>query len=83
MYLGSSIPRTMGILWVLVFFIDNKKIMIKHILQLIVMSVVLVSKSSIAIPIVFVAAIATLISVYTQFNKKGLIAFGTLVLLVV
>ena len=38
---------------------------------------------SIAIPIVFVAAIATLISVYTQFNKKGLIAFGTLVLLVV
>ena len=47
------------------------------------MSVVLVSKSSIAIPIVFVAAIATLISVYTQFNKKGLIAFGTLVLLVV
>lgn len=23
MYLGSSIPRTMGILWVLVFFIDN------------------------------------------------------------
>lgn len=83
MYLGSSIPRTMGILWVLVFFIDNEKIMIKHILQLIVMSVVLVSKSSIAIPIVFVAAIATLISVYTQFNKKGLIAFGTLVLLVV
>lgn len=83
MYLGSSIPRTMGILWVLLFFIDNDKITIKHILQLIIMSVALVSKSSIAIPIVFVAAIATLISVYTQFNKKGLIAIGTLVLLVV
>ena len=82
MYLGSSIPRTMGILWVLLFFIDNDKITIKHILQLIIMSVALVSKSSIAIPIVFVAAIATLISVYTQFNKKGLIAIGTLVLLV-
>lgn len=82
MYLGSSIPRTMGILWVLLFFIDNDKITIKHILQLIVMSVALVSKSSIAIPIVFVAAIATLISVYTQFNKKGFIAIGTLVLLV-
>lgn len=83
MYFGSSIPRTMGILWVLLFFIDNDKITIKHILQLIIMSVALVSKSSIAIPIVFVAAIATLISVYTQFNKKGLIAIGTLVLLVV
>lgn len=69
MYLGSSIPRTMGILWVLVFFIDNEKIMIKHILQLIVMSVVLVSKSSIAIPIVFFAFVLVYIFAFAIIRK--------------
>ncbi len=38
MYLGSSIPRTMGILWIVMSFIDNKNITIKDIMQLFIIS---------------------------------------------
>jgi hypothetical protein len=40
MYLGSSIPRTMGILWLLILFVGNEKITIQDFIKLFIVSVV-------------------------------------------
>ena len=61
MYYASSIVRTMGILIILVHFIENNKIRICDILLVVLISIVLVSKSTIALPIIFVTCIAYLI----------------------
>ena len=61
MYYASSIVRTMGILIILVHFIENNKISIRDILLVILISVVLVSKSTIALPIIFVTCVSYLV----------------------
>lgn len=72
MYLGSSIPRTMGILWIVMSFIDNKNITIKDIMQLFIISVVLMSKSTIALPIIILTSVALFFVINFKKDKKTL-----------
>lgn len=61
MYYGSSIVRTMGIMILLYPLIGNNKINMKLILEYFVISVVLISKSSVALPIILGIVITYLI----------------------
>ena len=58
MYYGSSIVKTMSIFIILLPLINIKKIDLNIILKLIMISVVLVSKSTVAIPIIFTTNIS-------------------------
>lgn len=81
MYYASSIVRTMGILIILVHFIENNKIRICDILLVVLISIVLVSKSTIALPIIFVTCIAYLI-VNFLFDDKYWKKISTIIILV-
>lgn len=81
MYYASSIVRTMGILIILVHFIENNKIRICDILLVVLVSIVLVSKSTIALPIIFVTCIAYLI-VNFLFDDKYWKKISTIIILV-
>lgn len=70
MYLCSSIPRTMGILWLLMMFIDNEKIAFKDLIKLFVVSVVLMSKSSIALPIILLTSVVLYFVINFKTNNK-------------
>ena len=81
MYYASSIVRTMGILIILVHFIENNKISIRDILLVILISVVLVSKSTIALPIIFVTCVSYLV-VNFLFDDKYLKKILSIIILV-
>lgn len=70
MYLGSSIPRTMGILWLLILFVGNEKITIQDFVKLFIVSVVLMSKSSIALPIVVLTSFVLYLVINLKLDKK-------------
>lgn len=70
MYLGSSIPRTMGILWLLILFVGNEKITIQDFIKLFIVSVVLMSKSSIALPIVVLTSFVLYLVINLKLDKK-------------
>lgn len=75
MYFGSSIVRTMGILFLIMPYLDKNDINLKVILEVIAISVVLISKSSIALPVIFVSAFSYLIATYlSKENKYKLIS---------
>lgn len=83
MYLGSSIPRLMGFLWVIIPFLDKEKIELKDIIFLGIISVVLLSKSSIALPIVFLSAFSVFVVVNFKRNKQIFLSlFAILVCLI-
>lgn len=73
MYFGSSIPRTMGILWIMMTFVENDKITIKDIFKLFMISVVLMSKSSIALPIIVLTSVTLYFII--NFNKERKVIF--------
>ena len=69
MYYGSSVVRTMGILMLVLPFIGENKITLKMILKVMAISTVLISKSSIALPIIIATVIA--FSIVTMiFDKR-------------
>lgn len=80
MYFGSSIPRTMGILWIMMTFVENDKITIKDIFKLIMISVVLMSKSSIALPIIVLTSVTLYFII--NFNKERKVIFLLIPLLI-
>lgn len=69
MFYGSSIVRTMGILLIFIPFINNSKIYMPDILAVICLSIVLISKSTIAIPLIFITCFSYLIA-NLFYNKK-------------
>lgn len=72
MYYGASVTKMLSILLMLVFFIEVGKINIKMILTVIGISVVLISKSSIALPLIIVGAFAYLeVSLFCNYEKRG------------
>ena len=73
MYYGSSIPRTMGILWIIIAFFDKEEIKIKDVFTLFVISVVLMSKSSIALPIIIVTSVSVYVVVNFKLKLKNLL----------
>lgn len=77
MWYGSSIPRVMGIMWIILLFINIKKIGWKQILGAGIISVVLISKSCIALPTLIITGISFLIA-YAVTSEKKNIKFGIL-----
>lgn len=69
LYYGSSIVRMMGFMFLLYPFLSCSQISIKLILQVVIISIVLISKSSIACPLIVVAAIAFVMRTLV-INKK-------------
>lgn len=70
MFYGSSIVRTMGILLILLPFVNSAKIYKPDVFSAICISIMLVSKSTIAIPIIFVTCLSYLL--VTLFYQKKL-----------
>lgn len=75
MWFGSSIPRVLGIMWIILLFVNIKEISWKQILGAGVICVVLISKSSIALPTVIITGVAFLIA-YALTSEKKNIKFG-------
>lgn len=81
MYYGSSVVRTMGIMFLILPFIDKPKITWKTVIAVIGISIVLISKSTIAVPLIFSVSLAYLfISFIVEGGKKRWIALGGLVI---
>lgn len=72
MYFGSSIPRTMGILWIILAFFDKEEIKLTDVFTLFIISVVLISKSSIALPIIIVTSVSVFVVVNFKLKFKNL-----------
>lgn len=77
MYYGSSIVRTMGIMMLLLPFLNEQKINIKMIIYVMIVSLVLLSKSTIALPLIM----ATVIS-YTLINIRNNGFYGKIIQIV-
>lgn len=82
MFYGSSIVRVMSILLILIPFINNKKIYLPDIISVIGISVVLISKSTIALPIIFVTCLSYLLVnlCYLKKLKTTLLAISIFIL---
>ena len=83
MYLGSSIPRTMGILWLLIMFVGNEKITIQDLIKLFILSVVLMSKSTIALPIIVLTSFVLYLVVNLKFEKNVYYVFIPLLIYII
>lgn len=72
MFLGNSIVRMLGILLLLYAFVDLEKITAKMIIGVLMISVVLMSKSTIALPMILITSVASLVSwLWLDYGKKG------------
>lgn len=82
MYFGSSIVKLLGILWLIVFYLQEKRITTKMIIGVGAISIVLISKSSIALPIVILTVcayfISTMLTNIGRLNK--IIGFAVLII---
>ena len=76
MWYGSSIVRTMGIFWVIIPFLNLQKITINVVSKVVIIGLVLLSKSAIAVPIIIVSCVSYLLSfMLTADNRKGKLCF--------
>lgn len=82
MYYGSSVVRVIGTFLILVPFISKDKIRLKDVGAVVCIAVVLVSKSTIAIPIIVIISLAYLIATWIQGEKKEKIFAVVLILLI-
>lgn len=80
MWYGSSIPRVMGLLWLITPFINKEKIQLKDFIYVIICSFVLVSCSSIAIPIIVLGGTSYLVA-YSVTSSQKLTRIFTILLL--
>lgn len=72
MFLGISVVKMMGIMFFLYFYMDKKRISINMILGIAGISVVLMSKSSVALPIIaYVCISALLVWLFFDYDKVG------------
>lgn len=84
MWYGSSLVRVLGILWIILPFIKNDKITFWDIVKVGSISLVLISKSSIALPVIFISGIAYLIAFFfTNGNKKWMILSAFIIVLMI
>lgn len=73
-YFGSSVVRVMSFIFLLTPFIESKKVDFKMILCVVGISVVLMSKSSIALPLIILISLFYVITTLVFMNKKYLSA---------
>lgn len=77
MFLGASVVKCMAIFFLLMYYIDRDRISVKMILGVISISVVLISKSTIALPLIVITSIAyLLVCLFFEYGKKGKIGCG-------
>ena len=79
MFLGISVVKMMSVLFFLLFFMRKRKITCKMLIGVAGIATVLISKSTVALPIVVVLALAALIEwLFLYYGKTGRIASITL-----
>lgn len=83
MWYGSSVPRVMGLLWLITPFINNEQIKLKDFMYVIICSFVLVACSSIAIPIIVLGGISYLVAFSVTSNQKSIRIFTILFLVLI
>lgn len=72
MFYGGSIVKVLALLLLLLFFIEVDELNIRVILIIMGISVVLISKSSIALPIIIITAFAYLVVyIFCHYGKQG------------
>lgn len=69
MYYGSSIVRSMGIMMLITPFIDKNKLKIKDVFSFGIISLVLMSKSSIALPVIVISALSIICLILLKNSK--------------
>ena len=72
-YLGSSIVRVIGLPLLMLFFLEVEKIRLKHIIVAVMISVVLMSKSTIALPLLVIFCLTFFFIYFAQKGKDWLI----------
>lgn len=84
MFFGSSIVRTMGAMLILYPFIEKKEVNIFDILKVIGIAIVLVSKSTVAVPVIFITCISYLIYILViRKDNWRLLSLGIIALLLI
>jgi len=85
MYYGSSIVRTTGILFLIVPFFESKELYIKDVIMAGIISVVLLSKSTIALPVIYITCVAYLIVslLFSKYKSRKYYATGILITLAI
>lgn len=81
MYYGSSIVRTMGILLILLPLLNMKKLNYKVIINCAMTSLVLLSKSTIALPVIFICYGMYFLSDFIFAKSKRIKIIGLIILL--
>ena len=81
LYYGSSLVRMLGPLILMNYALTINKIKLKDVLEIIIISIVLISRSTTAIPLIFLIGIAFMI-VYLIKNNNKLLCIGTIVLII-
>lgn len=80
MYFGSALVRAVGIIWLIIPLVDLKKITIKAIAIFIMTSFVLLVKSTVILPVIFIVACSYLFYYLSKKNIKLGILFAIFVL---
>ena len=71
MFLGSSVSKMMGIILLLLYYIDVKKLTWKMVTGVIAISIVLLSKSTIALPVIMIVAYSYFVtSLFFDYEKR-------------
>lgn len=79
MYLGSSVVKMIGIAILILFYFDRQKISLKMVCGVFAIAVVLISKSTIALPVIIIGSAAYLCTILIyEYNKAGKIVGGML-----
>lgn len=81
LYYGSSLVRMLGPLILMNYALTINKIKLKDVLEVIIISIVLISRSTTAIPLIFLIGIAFII-VYLIKNNNKLLCIGTIFLII-
>lgn len=79
MYFSSALVRAVGIIWLIVPLIDLKKITIKSIVIFVLISFVLLVKSTVILPVIFIVACSYLLYYLLKKNLKLGILFAIIV----
>lgn len=81
LYYGSSLVRMLGPLILMNYTLTINKIKLKDVLEVIIISIVLISRSTTAIPLIFLIGIAFMIVNLIKNNNK-LLCIGTIILII-
>lgn len=82
MYYGSSIVRSMGLIMLIAPFIDKNSLKIRDVFRFGIISLVLMSKSSIALPVIIISALSIICLVLLKNEKTRKVSFILIALMI-